>query len=190
MRRSQLAWLLVAIVAVAVAFSILSAVRETSGTRVKLPQPIAPLLQGKPDNIRVWVEGARDGKPPVEYTCDAPRFTAPRIQWTGLKNAKSYVVLVLDPDAPLGTFIHLLAYDGDKPEWPAPGYKLGLNSAGKLGWYPICPPRGDKPHHYYFIVIALNKTLRLDTGATLEQVLASLDESIIGYGYTVLTYKR
>jgi len=183
--------LIIAAAAILVAFStIIYTMHEMRASNTGLPQPLAQLLQGKPRVINVVVEGAEGGRAPVEYTCDSPHPKPPVIRWNSVKGARAYAVIVLDPDAPLGTFIHLVAYDGVETRWPAPGYKLGLNSAGRIGWYPICPPRGDKPHHYYFVVIALKSPLGLDEGASLEQLLAAIDGGVVGYGYTVLVYKR
>ncbi len=175
------------IAAAAVAYTLIIMHRSSSGL---LPEVVAGVLRGKSNTIRVTIVGASDDTVPLAYTCDSPHPVPPTIEWSPVRNAKAYLVIVLDPDAPMGTFIHLVAYDGREPRWPAPGYKLGLNSAGHLGWYPICPPPGDKPHHYYFIVVALDSPTGLPAGASLNQVLDAAYDHIIAYGYTVLTYAR
>lgn len=173
-----------AVAAAAYTFSLLNR------SSASLPPEVAGVLQDKPASIHVRVEGAEGGTVPTEYTCDAPRPSPPRVEWNGVPGAKAYIVIVLDPDAPAGTFIHLVAYDGSATRWPSRGYKLGLNSAGRIGWFPVCPPPGDKPHHYYFIVIALDEPTGLPAGASLNQVLDAAIPHILAYGYTVLTYQR
>ncbi len=155
-----------------------------------LPEPLARLLVDTPRTISVKVEGLREGRIPVAYTCDAPHPQPPHITWSSVEGAKAYAVLVVDPDAPIGLFVHLVAYDGVEARWPSPGYKLGLNTAGRPGWFPVCPPRGDKPHHYYFIVVALREPLGLPAGATFNEVLAAMQGDIVAYGYTVGIYSR
>ena len=187
MRKTLLAVIAVAVVAAAaVGYTLV----EMSRSSPSLPAVVAGVLQGKEAAIRVTVVGATGGRVPVAYTCDARHPRPPHVEWSSVPGAKAYILVVLDPDAPTGTFIHLVAYDGTEPRWPAPGYKLGLNSAGRPGWFPVCPPAGDKPHHYYFIVIALDRPTGLPGGASLNQVLEAAYDHIIAYGYTVLTYAR
>ena len=187
MRKMLIVAIVVAIVAAAAVGYTLILMHRSSST---LPAVVAGVLQGKRASIKVVVIGARGSSVPVAYTCDAERPQPPRVEWNSVAGAKAYILIVLDPDAPKGTFIHLVAYDGSEPRWPAPDYKLGLNSAEQLGWFPVCPPAGDKPHHYYFIVIALDEPTGLPEGASLNQVLDAAYDHIIAYGYTVLTYAR
>ncbi len=155
-----------------------------------LPEPLARILAGAPRTISVSVRGLREGRIPVSYTCDSQHPQPPHITWNSVNGAKAYAVIVVDPDAPIGLFVHLVAYDGREARWPSPGYKLGLNTAGQPGWFPVCPPRGDKPHHYYFIIIALREPLGLPAGTSFNEVLAAMHGDIVAYGYTVGVYSR
>ncbi|AEM38764.1 PEBP family protein [Pyrolobus fumarii 1A] len=157
----------------------------------ELPEPLRSMLKDKSRAIHVVVEGLEPGGVvPVEYTCDARHYTEPRISWSPYEPAKAYMVIVVDPDAPSGLFIHLLVYDGSATRWPAPGYKVGINSANEPAWYPVCPPKGHGTHHYYFIVIALSEPLGLPTGADFNKVLAAANDKILAYGYVVGVYER
>jgi Raf kinase inhibitor-like YbhB/YbcL family protein len=68
-------------------------------------------------------------------------------------------LVVTDPDAPRGTFVHWVLYDlpgqdGELSAGQVPaGARQGENSAGKSGWYPPCPPSGT--HRYVFTVYSL-----------------------------------
>jgi phosphatidylethanolamine-binding protein (PEBP) family uncharacterized protein len=97
--------------------------------------------------ISVTSSVLREGQPiPVRYTCLGDGVSPP-LQWSGVpKDAGSVAVVVDDPDAPSGTFVHwvLAALPPTQTSLPeaAPGFK------------PPCPPAGP-PHHYHFSVYAL-----------------------------------
>jgi Raf kinase inhibitor-like YbhB/YbcL family protein len=99
------------------------------------------------------------GNIPVRYTCDG-RGTSPPLNWTSPPSAAStLMLLVSDPDAPGGLFVHWRA-----GKIPASAGSIGagrhfrhegLNSAGTRGWTPPCPPPGSS-HRYRFVLTALN----------------------------------
>src|SRR5215831_16999325 len=53
-----------------------------------------------------------EGSPvPVEYTCDG-KDTSPPLKWTGAPaTTKSFALIVDDPDAPMGTWVHWVLFD-------------------------------------------------------------------------------
>ena len=54
---------------------------------------------------------ARDGPIPVIYTCDGTNISPP-LSWGPVpQGTASIAILVTDPDAPSGTFIHWVAYN-------------------------------------------------------------------------------
>ena len=69
------------------------------------------------------------------------------------------------------------------------GAKQGKNSFGTTGYGGPCPPKG-KPHHYHFILIALDKSLGLHPGATHDQVVEAVRGHEIGRAELVGTYGR
>jgi Raf kinase inhibitor-like YbhB/YbcL family protein len=102
-----------------------------------------------------------DGRPiPRQFTCSGGG-AAPDLAWRGVPaGTKSVALVVTDPDAPGGTFVHWVLYGlpprdgrlaGDQP--PA-GASEADNSGGDKGWTPPCPPSGT--HHYHFTVYALS----------------------------------
>jgi Raf kinase inhibitor-like YbhB/YbcL family protein len=154
-----------------------------------VPPSVKTFLIGK-NEIRVSVRGLEYCKTvPVEYTCDAREPVPPTITWNKVNGAKSYAIVVVDPDAPIGPFYHLVVYDITKSSWP-PGGVLGTNSAGRLGWFPVCPPRGDKPHRYFFIVLALKDYPNLPPGLSAGELILKIKNDVIAYGYTCGTYAR
>jgi len=126
-----------------------------------------------------------DGGPiPAEYTCRGAG-RSPELSWTGVPaDAASLALVVSDPDAPGGTFIHWLLYDlppadGRLPAGaaPPPDAKQADNSGGKPGWYAPCPPSGT--HHYAFTVYALNRAV---TGRSTQNVLDDIGRAALARG--------
>ncbi len=145
----------------------------------------------------------RDGERiPVKYTCDGEDVSPP-LEWEGAPGeAKSYMLIMYDPDAPAGTFIHWVLYNIPAtvtalPEAvPRTGVVEGLgvqgrNDFGGLGYGGPCPPPGDKPHRYIFALHALNiDSLGLGPGASAGEVLEKAKQHVIGYAVLVGLYSR
>jgi Raf kinase inhibitor-like YbhB/YbcL family protein len=137
------------------------------------------------------------GAIPRKFTCDGAG-TAPALVWKDApQDATELVLVVQDPDAPSGTFVHWTAYGipiagrGIVPQGaklPA-GAGQGENSAGKTGWTPPCPPKGNEPHHYVFSLYALPKASGLAPGAKAEDVRAAL-KAAVARGSVIGTYGR
>jgi Raf kinase inhibitor-like YbhB/YbcL family protein len=95
---------------------------------------------------------------PVRYTCDGHGLSPP-LRWTAPPaGTRSLTLLVRDPDAPGGTFVHWRA-TGIAPRAGsiAAGGRFrheGRNSTGSRGWTPPCPPPG-AAHRYVFVLSAV-----------------------------------
>ena len=120
-----------------------------------VPEPTVPRTIGvtSPD----FDEGARI---PERFTC-AGEGTSPGFRWHGVPaDAVALAVVVSDPDAPRGTFLHWLvtglpARDGEFERGGAPDGAVELaSSTHEAGWCPPCPPSG--VHRYVFAVHALD----------------------------------
>ena len=113
-----------------------------------------------PDTIRVTSSAFANGAPiPRSDTCDGPG-NEPTIGWGRLPpGTKSVAVVVDDPDAPGGTFVHWLVIGLPPTPGRVPSKAKGVyeldNTGGTRGWTPPCPPAG-ATHHYRFTVYALN----------------------------------
>jgi Raf kinase inhibitor-like YbhB/YbcL family protein len=112
---------------------------------------------------------------PAADTCTGAG-SAPEVRWTGMPAAaKSAALVVTDPDAPSGTFVHWVLYglppaDGSVVGGKTPtGAWTAPNTSGSNGWTPPCPPSGT--HHYQFTVYALSAPVTAkDTQGVLDQV--------------------
>jgi Raf kinase inhibitor-like YbhB/YbcL family protein len=110
--------------------------------------------------------------------------------------AVEVAVLVGDPDAPVGTFVHWTVWGlprsarGVSSGALPPGAVQGANSAGGQGWTPPCPPKGDKPHRYVFGVYALRKRIGLRAGEDPARVVPAVRAAAIATGSLTARYGR
>jgi Raf kinase inhibitor-like YbhB/YbcL family protein len=136
---------------------------------------------------------------PAIYTCDGDDISPP-LQWQNLPEGTGSLALIMDdPDAPRGTWVHWVLYNippstGELPENVAPADSLpGGGSQGRSSWNRVgyggpCPPGGT--HRYFFKLYALDAELDLAPGATKEQLLAAMEGHILAQGELVGTYAR
>jgi Raf kinase inhibitor-like YbhB/YbcL family protein len=161
------------------------------GDTVKGPAPAAPeaIALSSP----AFAAGAAI---PRRYTCDG-KETSPPLRWTPPPKATSTLALLVeDPDAPGGTFVHWTLYslpaetkglsEGAVPS----GARQGANSSGDNDYAGPCPPEGDEPHHYVFTLYALRSDPLPKAGATPEDVRAAIAKAAIARGRLVGTFKR
>ena len=127
----------------------------------------------------------------AKYTCDGKAINPPLIVDNIPENTKTLAIIVEDPDAPRGTFDHWLL-------WNLPPDRIikedrmlgvsGVNSAGKLGYYPPCPPSGS--HRYYFTVFALDTSLSLEEGSVKQKLKAVMENDILAQGVLMGKYQK
>ncbi len=98
---------------------------------------------------------------PSVHTCDG-KDISPHLSWSGAPaGTKSFALTCIDPDAPMGDWIHWLVHDipaavTNIPQGgPIPsGAKEVANDFGKKPYGGPCPPSGT--HRYFFTIYALN----------------------------------
>ena len=137
-----------------------------------------------------------DGQPiPTEYSCDGAN-KSPALHWGDPPaGAKSFALVIDDPDAPSGTFRHWGAYDiPASARSIAPGQRVGIevsNDFGKPGYGGPCPPRGHGVHHYHFKLFALDvDRLNLGPGSKVADVEKDAAEHALAQGELIGTYER
>ena len=151
--------------------------------------------------IPIFSDAFEDGSNiPVDYTCDGDDRSPP-LSWEELPHGtRSIALIVDDPDAPGGTWVHWVIYNipADSTGLPVAMPKnknlddsslQGMNDFGKIGYNGPCPPPG-KPHRYFFKVYALDTTLSLTSGATKSQVEAAMSGHILAQGEMIGKYGR
>jgi Raf kinase inhibitor-like YbhB/YbcL family protein len=136
---------------------------------------------------------------PERFAADADNVSPP-IEWEGAPgDARSFVLVVEDPDAPNGTFRHWGIWNipagRDRIEEGAGSDGNALaqarNDFGNAHWDGPRPPEGHGMHHYHFRLAALDVD-RLDVrpGAKVEEVWQSARPHMIGETELVGTYER
>ena len=148
-----------------------------------------------PDAITVTSTGFQNDQPiPARFSCDGAGVSPP-LAWQGVPSeAQALALVVDDPDAPRGTFVHWVVLDIppsspslSEAQLPA-GATQATNSAGKAAYFGPCPPSGT--HHYRFTVYALSAPTGLPDGAGLDEALEAIEASAIARGRLVGTYAR
>jgi Raf kinase inhibitor-like YbhB/YbcL family protein len=128
---------------------------------------------------------------PQEFTCDGQNIR-PALEISELPSGtKSLALIVEDPDAPTGNWVHWLAWDilpTNRIEKGNIEGTQGKNDFGNLNYGGPCPPLGT--HRYYFRVYALDTFLRLPTGNTKEELMQSMSYHILGSGELMGLYSR
>ncbi|WP_046115567.1 YbhB/YbcL family Raf kinase inhibitor-like protein [Aquincola tertiaricarbonis] len=129
---------------------------------------------------------------------------SPSLAWTAVPGARSYAVIVEDPDAsPIKPFVHWVAWNipasvthlpeglQEQPRLKDPeGLLQGKTTRGSTGWYGPRPPVGDPPHAYHFQVLALDTVLDLPPGSDRDAVLAAAQGHVLARGELVGRYAQ
>jgi Raf kinase inhibitor-like YbhB/YbcL family protein len=141
------------------------------------------------------------GQPiPARYTCTGQDISPP-LSWTDPPQGTRSLALILDdPDAPSGTFVHWVIfnlpptsralYESISPkqtELPD-GSRQGSSSSKRTGYGGPCPPSGT--HRYFFRLYALDTMLDLPAGATKDQVLKAAQGHIVAQAELMGTYAK
>jgi Raf kinase inhibitor-like YbhB/YbcL family protein len=139
------------------------------------------------------------GTIPERYTCSGHN-ESPALEWTGIPRGTRSLVLILDdPDAPMGTFVHWVVYNLSPAADGLPEGMLatasvadseqGVNGRGEIGYTGPCPPPGE-PHHYHFRLYALDRKLELKIGATAHQVEEAIKGHVLGSAVLIGIFGR
>src|SRR5215470_12012423 len=151
-----------------------------------------PSDQGKGGNMSLQISSAGFSAGemiPKKFTCDGPDVS-PKLSWGAApEKTQSFALIMDDPDAPVGTWVHWVLFDlpaninalpedvAKNQHVPAGG-KQGLNDFKHLGYGGPCPPPG-KPHRYFFKLYALDSALELKPGATKKEVERAMNSHIV-----------
>jgi len=125
---------------------------------------------------------------------------SPPLRWSGVpEKAKALALIMEDPDAPSGTFVHWLAYNipvtekgleegmehrGDKTE----GTLQGQNDFGEVGYGGPKPPKGET-HRYVFKLFALDSRLELKPGVDKQTLEKAMQGHTLAQAELVGTFK-
>ncbi len=163
---------------------------------VNLDRPVAPdpysLLPELPAFTLVsndFVDGGTLGRGQTA----AGGGVSPHLAWRGEPaGTASFAVTCFDPDAPtpsgwwhwvlvdVPADVHELAAGAASAPLPSGAFQVPVDSGGP-GFFGAAPPRGDRPHRYFFAVHALDvPTLGVDAHATPAAVSFHITFHAIG----------
>jgi Raf kinase inhibitor-like YbhB/YbcL family protein len=133
---------------------------------------------------------------PRDYTADGENLSPP-LHWGEVPSGTQSLALICeDPDAPRGTFAHWVAYNLSPrlhaldAQTPLPDSSAqGTNDFNSSGYGGPSPPPG-KPHRYFFHLFALDTRLNLPPGATRQELMAKMQDHVVGHGELMGTYGR
>jgi Raf kinase inhibitor-like YbhB/YbcL family protein len=132
-----------------------------------------------------------NGLIPSKYTCDGEDVNPPLTIDGTPEGTQSLVLIVDDPDAPMGTWDHWIVWNipptGIINENSIPGIE-GLNDFQKKSYGGPCPPSGT--HRYFFKVYALGTKLELESKARKKNVERAMEGNILAKGVIVGRYGR
>lgn len=142
---------------------------------IEKPEQVSQFFTSKINIMTITSPSFENGRfIPSTFTCDN-RNINPALSIAEVpKSAKSLALIINDPDAPSGNFVHWVMWNIDpntkiirQESAPAEAVQ-GTNSAGYVGYAGPCPPSGT--HHYVFKLYALDTLLELES-ATTESIL-------------------
>ena len=131
---------------------------------------------------------------PQKYTCDGKNINPPLQIIDIPKEAKSLVLIVDDPDAPSGDWVHWLVWnipptikfisENESPQ----GAIQGTNDSGRQNYDGPCPPSGI--HHYQFKIYVLDTILNLPSNSRKKDLENSMQGHILNKDMLLGLYQR
>jgi Raf kinase inhibitor-like YbhB/YbcL family protein len=133
---------------------------------------------------------------PEKFTCDGEDVSPP-LSWEPFEGAEEYALVVSDPDAPGGRFVHWVVFGLPaertklEEDAPVPKKNTGTSSFDTNEYRGPCPPEDDDPHRYEFTVYALaGAPADIEPGTGAAELLAAMEASVIASGTLTGTYGR
>jgi Raf kinase inhibitor-like YbhB/YbcL family protein len=150
--------------------------------------------------LELTSDAFNDGDPiPLKFSCDGDDIS-PQLAWSGVpEETLSFALIVDDPDAPVGTWVHWVLYNipaetrslqsavKSQSDLPS-GTQVGENDWGEISYGGPCPPSGT--HRYFFKLFALDTILDLENGVTSNALQEVLTGHVIVRTELMGTYAR
>lgn len=130
---------------------------------------------------------------PPKYTCQGENINPP-LEIKGVHPAaKSLVLIMDDPDAPAGTWVHWTVWNtppttANIAENSKPEGVEGTTSFGKPGYGGPCPPSGT--HRYFFKLYSLDTMLDLSPDAKKEDLEKAMEGHILDKTELIGLYQK
>jgi Raf kinase inhibitor-like YbhB/YbcL family protein len=136
----------------------------------------------------------QNGSIPAKYTCDGLDVSPPLVIENVPPEARSLALIVDDPDAPAGTWVHWVVWNIDpatkeiKENSLPPGSLEGMSDFRKRGYGGPCPPGGT--HRYFFKLYALDTMMTLGPNTTKALLEQAIKRHIVAQSELIGRYKR
>jgi Raf kinase inhibitor-like YbhB/YbcL family protein len=136
---------------------------------------------------------------PRDFCCDGKNISPP-LHWKNVpQNTKSFVLIVDDPDAPNGMWVHWIVYDikaeitefcqdVENQKILKHQMKIGRTDFKHNYYGGPCPPSGT--HRYFFKLYALDCVLNLPGGKTKTEIETAMDSHIIEMSEIIGLYSK
>jgi len=134
---------------------------------------------------------AENHKIPSRYTCEGENVNPPLKIGKIPTDTKSLAIVIDDPDAPVNTWVHWIAWDIPVTHFIKENTQVGtkgMNDFQHCGYEGPCPFSGT--HRYHFKVYALDTLLSLPYGSRIRTLEKSMSGHILGFGEMVGLYKK
>ena len=137
---------------------------------------------------------------PAKYTCDGAEVS-PALSWNDPPaSTKTFALIVDDPDAPGGIWVHWVIYDIPANVRGLPegvpksielqnGARQGWNDFRKIGYGGPCPPRGSN-HRYSFRLYALDRYAQLPASGSKSDLEREMKGHILAQAELVGRYQH
>lgn len=135
--------------------------------------------------LKLTSSAFKNGEPiPAKHTCRGQNIS-PALAWSDSpKGTQSFALIVDDPDAPMGTWVHWVLFNipaatsSLQENLQIQGtIQVGKNSYDSMNYKGPCPPSGT--HRYFFKLYALDTMLKLSSGPSKEQLLEDMKGHIL-----------
>ncbi len=132
---------------------------------------------------------------PAKYSCKGDDVSPPLAWKNAPTETRSFALIFDDPDAPAGTWVHLVVFNipAEMDTFPEdislpPDISVGKNSWGNTRYGGPCPPSGI--HRYFFKLYALDTDLSLKDGASKTDLLAAMEHHILAQAELMGTFSK
>ena len=135
-----------------------------------------------------------NGSIPAKYTCDGKDINPPLAIGNVVPGTKSLALVVDDPDAPVGTWVHWVLWNIDpntteiREDSVPKGAIQGINDFRKHNYGGPCPPSGT--HRYFFKIYALDTLLNPAPNSGKAEIEKKMQGHILAQAEIVGLYKR
>jgi len=150
---------------------------------------------GKMEELKIASPAFADrGNIPAKYTCDGSDVNPPLTIQNVPAGTKSLALIMDDPDAPSGMWVHWLVWNINPATREIAENTVSRESiSGKNDWHRNsyggpCPPSGT--HRYFIKLYALDATLALSGASTKSDLEKAMEGHILAEAQLLGLYKK